>query len=67
MSLDFALYSVLRVSALLTLLSLVAVLFLTGGWEAAVAALAMAAGIAFSLSLIVLLVAGEAASDRTRS
>jgi hypothetical protein len=66
MSLDLVLYTVLRVSAVVTVLCLAAVFFLTGGWEAAVAALALAAGIAFSLSLVVLLIGGEGTSDRAR-
>jgi hypothetical protein len=66
MSLDFMLYAVLRVSGLVTALSLTADLFLTGGWEAAVAALAIVAGMAFTLSVVVLLAAGESGSPGTR-
>jgi hypothetical protein len=66
MSLDFVLYTVLRVSAVVTVVCLATVIFLTGGWEAAVAALAVAAGMACSLSLVVLLVAGGGTSDRPR-
>jgi hypothetical protein len=66
MSLDFILYAVLRVSALATVLLLGATMFLTGGWEAAVAALAIGAGMAFVLSVFVLLAAGERTTDRTR-
>jgi hypothetical protein len=67
MSLDLLLFAVLRASAAVTGLSLTAVLFLTGGWEAAVAALAIVAGMAFILSVVVLLAAGESGSPGTRA
>jgi formate/nitrite transporter FocA (FNT family) len=66
MSLDLVLYRVLRASAVVTVLSLATFVFSTGGWEAAVAALAIAAGMAFSLSLVVLVITGEGTSDRAR-
>lgn len=59
-------YAVVRVSALATVFAIVAVLRLTGGWEAAAAALAIVAGIGFVVGLIALLVAGDGTSAATR-
>jgi hypothetical protein len=61
------LYIVFRVSGVAALLSFGAVIVLTDVWEAAFAALAIAAGMAFILSAIALLAAGEQASTPTRA
>jgi H+/gluconate symporter-like permease len=66
MSLDLVLYAAVRASAALTVLLVAAAMLLSGGWEAAVAALAIIAGMGGILSLIALLVAGEGTSDPTR-
>jgi hypothetical protein len=54
-------YVAARLNAVLTTVSLGAVLFVTGGWQAAFAALAMFAGIGFALSAIALLALREGA------
>jgi hypothetical protein len=55
-------YVAARLNAALTAVFLAAILFVTGGWQAAFAALAMFAGIGFALSAIALLVLGEGTS-----
>jgi hypothetical protein len=67
MALDLAIYVVFRLSGLLTLLALAAIMVLKGGWEAADAGLMVAAGMFFGLSFIALLVAGERTSAAPRT
>jgi hypothetical protein len=66
MALDVVLYVLFRVNGLLTALALFAVVVLKGGWEAAAAGLAIAAGLACGLSFIALLVAQDRSSGPPR-
>lgn len=67
MALDLAIYFVLRLSGLLTVLAFAAVLFLKGGWEAAASGLTLAAGMVFGLSFIALVMARDGTSAQTRA
>ena len=67
MNLDLDIYVIVLLSGFLTVLAFGAVLLLKGGWEAAATGLTLAAGMAFVLSFIALLVAGERTSNARRT
>lgn len=67
MALERHTYFVFRVSGLLSVLAVTATLFVTGGWDAAAAAFAIAAGMVFVLSFIVLVTVGDGSSAPTRA
>lgn len=66
MALDH-IYFVFRLSGLLSVLAVTATIFLTGGWDAAAAAFAIAQGTVFMLSFIRLVAAADGTSAPTRA